>query len=44
MDFELLYSYLIFSTWLFLGGWVGLLVAASVAAFGREGSVSDSRS
>lgn len=33
MDFDLLYSFLIFATWLFLGGWVGLLVAASVAAF-----------
>lgn len=36
MDFDLLYSSLIFATWLFLGGWVGLLVAASVAAFGRD--------
>jgi hypothetical protein len=38
MDFEQLYSYLIYATWLFLGGWVGLLVAASLAAFGREKS------
>lgn len=38
MDFERLYSYLIYATWLFLGGWVGLLVAASLAAFGRKKS------
>lgn len=36
MDFDLLYSSLIFATWLFLGSWVGLLVAASVAAFRRD--------
>jgi len=43
MDFDLLYSSLIFAAWLFLGGWVGLLVAASVAAFGRDqGEAADS--
>lgn len=45
MNFDLLYSYLIISTWLFIAGWVGLLLAASVAAFGRDGGrVPDSSS
>lgn len=33
MDVELVYSYLIDSTWLFLGSWVVLLLTASVFAF-----------
>jgi hypothetical protein len=37
MNFDLLYSVLVFSTWLFLGSWVAILMAASVAAFGRDG-------
>jgi len=36
MNFDQLYSYLIYSTWLFLGGWVALLLGASLAAFRRE--------
>jgi len=37
MDFDRLFSFLIFATWLFLGGWIGLLVAASLAAFEPDG-------
>jgi len=36
MNFELLYSYLIDATWVFLGSWVALLIAAYVATFGRD--------
>jgi len=35
MNFELVYSYLIDSTWFFLGSWVIMLVAASLVAFRR---------
>jgi hypothetical protein len=41
MDVDLLYSYLIFSAWLFLGSWVVFLTAASVMVFSRDSSVSD---
>jgi hypothetical protein len=37
MNFDQLYSYLIFATWLFLGGWVSLIVAVTLAAFGHDG-------
>jgi len=33
MDVDLVYSYLIDSTWFFLGSWVVLLLTASVLAF-----------
>jgi hypothetical protein len=33
MDVDLVYSYLIDSTWLFLGSWVVLLLSAGVVAF-----------
>jgi hypothetical protein len=33
MDFDLVYSYLIGSTWFFLGSWVVLLVTAGAVAF-----------
>jgi hypothetical protein len=33
MSVDGVYSYLIDSTWLFLGSWVALLVTAAVAAF-----------
>jgi hypothetical protein len=33
MDFDLVYSYVIDSTWFFLGSWVVLLVTAGVVAF-----------
>lgn len=33
MDNDFLYSVLIISSWVFLGGWVFLLLLASVAAF-----------
>jgi hypothetical protein len=33
MNMERVYSYLIDSTWFFLGGWVVLLLTAGVAAF-----------
>jgi len=36
MNFELVYSYLIDSTWFFLGSWVIMLVAASLVAFRRD--------
>ena len=36
MNFELIYSYLIDTTWFFLGSWVVVLLAAYVVAFGRE--------
>jgi len=42
MNFDLLYSDLIFSAWLFLGSWVLFLTAASVMAFSRDGLVFDS--
>ena len=33
MDVDLVYSYLIDSTWFFLGSWVVLLLTASVVVF-----------
>jgi hypothetical protein len=33
MDVDLVYSYLIDTTWLFLGSWVVLLLTAGVIAF-----------
>jgi hypothetical protein len=36
MNFEILYSYLIDVTWLFLGSWLALLAAAYVVVFGRD--------
>jgi hypothetical protein len=36
MNFDILYSYLIDVTWVFLGSWVALLTAAYVVVFGRE--------
>ena len=33
MDVDLVYSYLINSTWLFLGSWVVLLLTAGVITF-----------
>jgi hypothetical protein len=33
MDADLLYSYLIDSTWFFLGSWVVLLLTAGVVSF-----------
>jgi hypothetical protein len=33
MDVDLVYSYVIDSTWFFLGSWVVLLVTAGVVAF-----------
>jgi hypothetical protein len=33
MDVDLVYSYLIDSTWFFLGSWVVLLLTAGVVAF-----------
>jgi hypothetical protein len=33
MDIDLVYSYLIDTTWLFLGSWVVLLLTAGVVAF-----------
>ncbi len=38
MNFDVVYSWLIDSTWLFLGSWVVLLLAACVIAFRRDGS------
>jgi hypothetical protein len=37
MDVDLVYSYLIDSTWFFLGSWVVLLLTASLAAFAPIG-------
>jgi len=36
MNFDLLYSYLIDSTWFFLGSWLIILLAASFVAFRRD--------
>ncbi len=36
MDVERVYSYLIDSTWFFLGSWVGLLLMAGVVAFAPQ--------
>lgn len=36
VDFDRVYSCLIYAAWLFLGGWVSLLVVASVAAFRKD--------
>lgn len=36
MNFDILYSYLIDVTWVFLGSWVALLAAAYVVVFGRD--------
>jgi len=36
MNFDLVYSYLIDSTWFFLGSWVIMLVVASLVAFRRD--------
>ena len=33
MNLEMVYSYLIDSTWFFLGGWVVLLLTAGVVVF-----------
>jgi hypothetical protein len=33
MNLEMIYSYLMHSTWFFLGAWVVLLLTAGVAAF-----------
>jgi hypothetical protein len=33
MDVDLVYSYLIDSTWFFLGSWVVLLLTAGIVAF-----------
>jgi hypothetical protein len=38
MNFELFYSYLLSSSWLFLGGWSALIIYAAVV-FLRAGSV-----
>lgn len=42
MNVDLVYSYLIDSTWLFLGSWVVLLLTAGVVAFipGGDGRAS----
>lgn len=37
MDADLVYSYLIDSTWFFLGSWVVLLLTAGVVAFAPIG-------
>ena len=37
MNVDLVYSYLIDSTWLFLGGWVVLLLTAGLLAFAPLG-------
>ena len=37
MDVDLVYSYLIDSTWFFLGSWVVLLLMAGVVAFAPVG-------
>jgi hypothetical protein len=36
MDVELVYSYLIDSTWFFLGSWVVLLLMAGAVAFAPQ--------
>jgi hypothetical protein len=36
MSVELLYSYLIESSWIVLGGWTVLIVLASIVAFRRD--------
>lgn len=36
MNFELVYSFLIDATWFFLAGWIVILLAAYVMAFGRD--------
>jgi hypothetical protein len=36
MNFDVVYSYLIDSTWFFLGSWVILLITASLVAFRRD--------
>lgn len=36
MNIDLVYSYLIDLTWLFLGSWIVMLVVAFRLAFGRE--------
>jgi len=38
MNVDVVYSYLIDSVYFFLGSWVILLLAAYVAAFGRDWS------
>jgi hypothetical protein len=38
MNIDVVYSWLIDSTWLFLGSWVVLLLAAYVVTFRRDGS------
>jgi hypothetical protein len=43
MDVELVYSYVIDSTWFFLGSWVVLLLTAGVVAFGLTGSRASHR-
>jgi len=37
MDVDLVYSYLIDSTWFFLGSWVVLLLTAGIVAFAPTG-------
>jgi len=36
MSLDVLYSYLIDSSWFFLGGWVVMLLVAYIAAFRRD--------
>jgi len=36
MNFDLMYSYLIDSTWFFLGSWAIILAVASLLAFREE--------
>jgi hypothetical protein len=43
MNVELVYSYLMDSTWFFLGSWVGLLLTAGVVAFAPRGRRASSR-
>jgi len=38
MSSDLVYAYLIDATWIFLGSWVVVLLAAYVAAFGQDSS------
>jgi hypothetical protein len=44
MDADLMYRYLIDSTWFFLGSWVLLLLGACVMAFRPDSSRSQTRS
>ena len=43
MNVDALYSYLVLSTWFFLGSWVGLLLTAGIVAFAPTSGLAPRR-